>query len=203
MSRPYVLRASAPFAAALVTVALVAVVAGAHHTDLLDPNDTRGKLDVRQVRLAHQSLPLVWTVVTFAEWRTAEMWDRGYIMVLLDTSAGKGADFYLLVRSVGPVLRGSLWRARSFGPDSHLGKVPVRRLSPRSASVQVGLSRLSFGAKRSSYRWWVQTVFTGRTCQRTCQDRAPNGGSVLQWRPGMSPSPTTSSPSPTDEPPTP
>lgn len=203
MSRPYVLRASAPFAAALVTVALVAMVAGAHHTDLLDPNDTRGKLDVRQVRLAHQPLPLVWTVVTFAEWRSAEMWDRGYIMVLLDTSAGKGAEFYLLVRSVGSVLRGSLWRARSFGPDSYLGKVPVRRLSPRSASVQVGLSRLRFGAKRSSYRWWVQTVFTGRTCQRTCQDRAPNGGSVLQWRPGMSPSPSPSSPSPTDDPPTP
>ena len=206
MSRPYVLRASAPFAAALVTVALVAMVAGAHHTDLLDPNDTGGKLDVRQVRLAHQPLPPMWTVVTFAEWRTRAMWDRGYIMVLLDTSAGEGAEFYLLVRSVGRVLRGSLWRARVFGPDSYLGAVPVRRLSPRSASVQVGLSRLKFGAKRSFYRWWVQTVFTGQTCRRTCQDRAPNGKPVLQWRPGMSPSPSSpspSSPSPTEDPPTP
>jgi hypothetical protein len=201
VSRPFVLRASAPFAAALVTVALVAIVAGAHDTDLLDPNDTRGKLDVRQVRLAHQPLPPVWTVVTFAEWRTAEMWDRGYIMVLLDTSGGERADHYLLVRSVGSVLRGSLWQARIYGPDSYVGNVRVKRLSPRSASVQVGLSRLRFGAKRSSYRWWVQTVFTGPTCRRTCQDRAPNRGSVLQWRPGMSPSP--SSPSPTEDPPSP
>ena len=201
MSRPYLLRASAPFAAALATVALVAIVASAHHTDLLDPNDTRGKLDVRQVRLAHQPLPPVWTVVTFAEWRTAEMWDRGYILVLLDTSGGERADYYLLVRSIGSVLRGSLWRARIFGPDSYVGNVPVKRLSPRSASVQVSLSRLKFGAKRSSYRWWVQTVFTGLTCQRTCQDRAPNRESVLQWRPGMSPSP--SSPSPTEDPQTP
>jgi hypothetical protein len=206
VSRPYVLRASAPFAAALVTVALVAIVATAHHTDRLDPNDTGGKLDVRQVRLAHQPLPPVWSVVTFAEWRTAEMWDRGYVMVLLDTSGGKGAEYYLLVRSVGAVLRGSLWRARIYGPDSHLGSVPVRRLSPRSASVQVALSRLKFGAKRSSYRWWVQTLFTGLTCKRTCQDRAPNGGSILQWRPGMSPSPSSpppSTPSPTEDPPTP
>ena len=202
MSRRYVLRASAPFAAALVTVALVAVVAGAHHTDLLDPNDTRGKLDVRQVRLAHQPVPPVWTIVTFAEWRTAEMWDRGYIVVLLDTSQGERADYYLLVRSIGSVLRGSLWQARIYGPDSYLGIVPVNRISPRSASVRVGLSRLRFGAKRSFYRWWVQTVFTGPTCQRTCQDRAPNGKSVLQWRPGMSPSPT-GSPSPTDDPPSP
>jgi hypothetical protein len=205
VTRSYALRASAPFAAALVTVALVAIVAGAHHTDLLDPNDTRGKLDVKQVRLAHQPLPPVWTVVTFAEWRTAEMWDRGYIMVLLDTSGGERADYYLLVRSIGSALRGSLWRARIYGPDSYVANIPVRRLSPRSASVQVGLSRLTFGAKRSSYRWWVQTVLTGRTCQRTCQDRAPNGGSVLQWRPGMSPtppSPSPSSPSPTEDPPT-
>jgi hypothetical protein len=200
VSRPYVLRASAPFAAALVTVALVAFVAGAHDTDRLDPNDTRGKLDVRQVRLAHQPLPPVWTVVTFAEWRTVEMWDRGYIMVLLDTSRGEGAEYYLLVRSVGAVLRGSLWRARIFGPDSYLGSVPVRRLSLRSASVQVRLSRLKFGASRSFYRWWVQTVFTGLTCRRTCQDRAPNGEPIRQWRPGMSPSP---SPSPTDDSPTP
>lgn len=203
VSRPYVLRASAPFAAALVTVMLVAIVAGAHDTDLLDPNDTLGKLDVRQVRLAHQPPPPVWTVVTFAEWRTAEMWDRGYIMVLLDTSGGERAEYYLLVRSIGAVLRGSLWRARIYGPDSYLGTVSVRRTSPRSASIQVGLSRLKFGAARSSYRWWVQTVFTGPTCRRTCQDRAPNGQAVLQWRPGMSPSPSPSSPTPTDDPPTP
>jgi hypothetical protein len=203
MSRPYLLRASAPFAAALVTVALVAVVAGAHHTDLLDPNDTRGKLDVRQVRVAHQPLPPEWTVVTFAEWRTAEMWDRGYIMVLLDTSGGGRPEYYLLVRSVGSVLRGSLWRARIYGPDSHLGNIPVRRPSLRSASVQVSLSRLKFGASRSFYRWWVQTVFTGQTCRRTCQDRAPNGEPIRQWRPGMSPSPSSpspSSPSPTGSP---
>lgn len=193
MSRPYVLRAFAPFVAALLTVALIAVVAGAHDTDLLDPNDTGGKLDVRQVRLAHHPLPPVWTVVTFAEWRTAEMWDRGYIMVLLDTSGGERAEYYLLVRSIRSALRGSLWRARIHGPDSNLGIVPVKRLSPRSVSVQVRLSRLTFGASRSLYRWWVQTVFTGLTCRRTCQDRAPNGQPVLQWRPGMSPSP-----SPTD-----
>ena len=189
------LRAAAPFVAALVTIAVMTVVAGAHDTDFLDPNDARGKLDVKQVRLAHVPGPPTWTVVTFAEWSTAGMWDRGYIMVLLDTQGGVGAEYYLLVRSVGTALQGSLWRAHTYGPDSYLGSVPSSRPSRRGASVQVSLKRLTFGASRSFYRWRVQTVYTSDLCRRTCHDRAPNQDPVLQWRPGMSPT-TTSSESP-------
>ena len=117
---------AAPFVAALLTVALVALVAGAHDTDLTDPNDAGGRLDVREVRLAHQPGPPLWTIVTFAEWRTVEMWDRGYLMVLLDTQGGPGAEYYLLVRSAG--VRS---RAHSGGPDGGAGYVPG--LGPRRA----------------------------------------------------------------------
>jgi hypothetical protein len=196
------LRAAAPFAATLITVALMAVVAGAHDTDFLDPNDARGKLDVRQVRLAHAPGPPTWTIVTFAEWSSAEMWDRGYLLVLLDTQGGGGAEYYLLVRSAGAALQGSLWRAHAYGPDSYVGSVPARRPSRHAASIQVGLSRLTFGASRSFYRWWVETVYTSDLCPRTCHDRAPNQEPVKQWRPGMSPtpSPTSSSPSESSSP---
>jgi hypothetical protein len=189
------LRAAAPFAAAVITVALIAVIAGAHDTDFPDPNDARGKLDVKQVRLAHAPGPPSWTIVTFSDWSTAEMWDRGYIMVLLDTQGGGGAEYYLLVRSAGVSLQGSLWRAHAYGPDSFLGSAPVRRPSRHAASVQVGLSRLTFGASRSFYRWWVETVYTSDLCRRTCHDRAPNREPVKQWRPGMSPPPPSPSPS--------
>jgi hypothetical protein len=192
-------RVAAPFAAAIITIALMAVVAGAHDTDFQDPDDARGKLDVKQVRLAHSPPPSTWTIVTFGEWSTAGMWDRGYMMVLLDTQAGVGAEYYLLVRSAGPSLQGSLWRAHAYGPDSYLGSAPTKRPSRRSASVQVSLKRLTFGASRTFYRWWVETVYTSDLCRRTCHDRAPNQDAVLQWRPGMSPSPT-SSPSPSDSP---
>jgi len=195
--RRRVAHTAAPFVVAMVTIALVALVAGAHDTDLADPDDARGKLDVKQVRLAHQPGPPRWTIVTFGEWRTAEMWDRGYLMVLLDTQGGAGAEHYLLVRSSGTQLQGSLWRARVVGPDSFLGTVPVERWSRRSASVQVGLSRLTFGASRTFYRWWVRTVYTGELCHRTCHDVAPNGEPVLQWRPGMSPTPPSPTGSPT------
>jgi hypothetical protein len=183
--------------AALVTVAVLAVTAGAHDTDFRDPNDSRSRLDVRRVGLAHRPGPPTWTVVTFGGWRIAEMWDRGYILVFLDTEFGPVAEYYLLVRSVGSKLNGSLWRARSMGPDSHRGPVPVKRFSRVSATVQVGLSRLDFGENRRFYRWWVQTLYTSPRCPRTCQDRAPNGQPVRQWRPGMSPSPSPSE-SPSD-----
>jgi hypothetical protein len=200
VSGPRFIRVVAPFAAALVTIVLMTVVAGAHHTDLQDPDDARGKLDVKQVRLAHAPGPPTWTIVTFGEWTIPRMWDRGYLMVLLDTQNGVGPEYYLLVRSTGTALQGSLWRARSYGPDSYLGSVPTRRPSRLSASVQVSLKRLTFGARRSFYRWWVQTVYTSRVCPRTCHDRAPNRGTVLQWRPGMSPTPSPPSPSPSETP---
>jgi hypothetical protein len=193
------LRVAAPFVAALVTITLVVVAAGAHHSDLEDPDDTRGKLDVKHVRFAHVGRPPFWTVVTFGEWRTAAMWDRGYIMVSLDTQGGARAEYYLLIRSVRTALEGTLWRARVHEPDAYLGSVPVKRLSRRSASVQMRLTRVTFGSSRTYYRWWVETVFTSDVCRRTCHDRAPNRDAVLQWRPGMSPTPSPT-PSPSGSP---
>lgn len=202
--RRVVLRTVLPFLAAIATVGVMAMVAGAHDTDFTDPNDARGKLDVSKVRLAHQPAPPVWTILTFQEWRTREMWDRGYLMVMLDTQMGQPADHYVLVRSNLYSLEGTLWRIRSVGPDSYLGTVPVHRKSRRSVTLKVGLSRLAWGEKRAFYRWWVQTIVTSDRCPRTCQDRAPNGSAtVLNWRPGMSPTPSpssTPSPSPTSSP---
>ena len=192
-------RVLAPFVAAIATVSLMSIVAGAHDTDFDDPNDTRGLLDVRAVRLAHQPGPPRWSVITFPRWTIHQIWDRGYVMVLIDTRDGQGPDFYLLVRSVGTALQGTLWQIRSTGPDTYLGTVPVSKPGARSVTVEVGLRRLAFGPTRRFYRWSVQTVFTSATCTNTCQDRAPNPGMMLQWRPGMSPTPTpspTSSPSP-------
>ncbi len=199
MRSPRFVRAAAPLVAALAVIALMAAIAGAHHTDRQDPNETPGKLDVKQVRFAHRSGPPQWHIVTVGRWGTGEIWDTGYLLVMIDTAAGAPAEHYILVRSTGSSLVGSLWRARNVGADTYLGTVPVTRPSRRSALVQVGLFRLTFGEDRSFYRWWVETLFTGSTCRRSCQDRVPNRNAVLQWRPGMSPSPSPS-PSPTPSP---
>lgn len=191
-------RVAAPFAAAAATVLAMALVAGAHDTDLADRDDARGRLDIREVRLAHETRTHRWTIVTFGKWGNLEMWDRGYLEVLLDTRRTERADHYLLVRTDRRDIKASLWRLRHFGPDTFLGPVGVNRLSLRSVSVQVALGKLEIGEQRDFYRWWVHTVVTSVACRRTCHDVAPNGDPVVQWLPGRSPTPTvTESPSPT------
>ena len=192
-------RIAGPVAAAIATAMLAALAAGAHDTDLKDPNDTRGKLDVREVRLSHRTASPRWTVVTFADWGVFEMWDRGYVEILLDTRMERDPEYYLLVRASRSELVGSLWRLHPTGPDSYLGTVPVKRPSRRSVSVQVGLWRLDFGDRRDFYRWRVHTIYTSDACRRTCHDYAPSRTSVLQWRPGRSPTPSVT-PSPTPSP---
>jgi hypothetical protein len=187
------IRVLAPFVAAFATVGLVSLAAGAHDTDLTDPNDTRGLLDVRQVRLAHEGVPPAWTIVTFARWGALKMWDEGYLIVWLDTQAGPEAEYYALIRSNRYRLEGSLWRARIYGPDSFVKRLEVWRQSGRTASVRLRLFNLAFGPERAFYRWWVSTLYTNDVCRRSCRDRVPNGTRLVrQWRPGMSPTPSPS-----------
>jgi hypothetical protein len=185
-------RIVAPFAAAIASVTALAMIAAAHDTDVTDPNDARGPLDVRAVRLAHDGRPPQWTIETFGRWSIFEIWDRGFFEVLIDTRRGPPPEYYVLVRSTRTRLRGSLWRNHDPGPDTRLGRVAVWHPSLRRVRITLGLSRLRFPDRRDFYRWSVHTVFTSSRCPRSCHDVAPNGGPALQWLPGRSPTPTSS-----------
>ena len=191
-------RSAVPFLVAgpLVLVAAIALAAPGFHTDIGDPNDTKGALDVRRVRLDHQGGTEV-TVITFAEWSAASIWDRGNAYVFLDTGSDDAPEYFVVVRSTGADLQASLWRDRRDGRDLYVRNAQVRRKSSDGVSVALPIKSLKFGPSRESYYWWATTSFTGRMCRRTCVDRAPDDGSVEQWRPGMSPSATPPpSPSP-------
>ncbi|MDH4113690.1 MAG: hypothetical protein OEV60_13595 [Actinomycetota bacterium] len=196
--RAYAMRSIVPFviAALVVLVAVVAIASPSFHSGANDPNDTKGLLDVRRVRLAHKGGTEA-TVIMFASWSPAAIWDRGNVYVFLDTSGADDAEYFVLVRSTGSGLQGSLWRDRRDRRDVFLRTVKVRRKTGNGVSVAIPIKSLEFGGFRTSYFWWATTTFTGRVCRRTCVDRAPDDGSVEQWRPGMSPSPSpTNSPSP-------
>ena len=171
--------------------AVIAMAAPGFHSDIADPNDTKGVLDVQRVRLDHEGGAEV-TVITFAEWTPASIWDRGNAYVFLDTEADAGPEYFVMVRNTGAELQAMLWRDRRDRRDVYLRKVAVRRKSPDGVSVALPIKSLEFGPARDSYFWWATTSFTGRLCRRTCLDRAPDEGSVEQWRPGMSPSPSPS-----------
>jgi hypothetical protein len=187
------MRPVAPFLAAALTVvvAIVAIAAPRVHTDTNDPNDAKGVLDVRRVRLAHGEGTEV-TVLTFAKWAPQAIWDRGNAYVFLDTQAGPEAEYFIMVRSTGAKLHASLWRERAARRDVFLKNVKVRRKTSDGLSVRVPIKAMEFGGFRDSYTWWTVTSFTGEICRRACIDRAPDDGALEQWRPGHSPTPTTS-----------
>jgi hypothetical protein len=176
----------AAHALVLVPALVTGVVAFANHSDVADPNDTKGVLDVRRLRLRHGDVSHRFTVMTFSNWSIPRLWDAGHVFVMLDTGGGSDADHYVHVRSDGRRLIGSLWRVRS-GRDARLGRVVVRRPSADAVTVRVRLSDLAFGPNRTRYFWWVYTTFVGSRCRVTCIDRAPRSGSIEQALPTPAP----------------
>ena len=184
---------------AAITVVVVgallwlAVPAFAHHTDQTDPDDTPGTMDLQTVRFDHEGTP-TWRFVTFAAWTVRQMWDRGYLMVQLDTAGGPRVDYVAVVRSTGTDLEATLFRLRRNGRQVKVDRLRTHKASSRGAWVSVSLSKLSIGPTRTSYFWSALSSFTGPACPRTCFDAVPDEGMIEQPLPSVSPSP---SPSPT------
>lgn len=172
-----------------VLVGLAVPMLAARILAVEDPNDTEGLLDVHEVRFRDAAgEPPSWTVITFRDWTARTIWDRGYVLVFLDTLGSPDADYYVLVRADRDRLVGSLWRDRDSAPDLPLFAVDVRKRGGDGVEARVPLRRLTVGPHRTVYRWSVATLFTGGSCHRTCIDPAPDDGMVEQPLPTASPS---------------
>ena len=191
-----VARIAAAVVGAVVVLSL-AMMAIAHHSSIVDANDTRGLMDVRRVDTNGMRAPK-WTVVTFPTWRAADIFDAGFVVVRLDTFGGPRFDHFVLVRSDGRRLRASLWRDRAEKSDYRIRTLRVRRPDQRSLTVRVPLDDLRIGTLRVSFDWIVETVFLGERCPRACLDNVPDQGRVTE--PVPVPTPTiTPTPTPTED----
>lgn len=181
---------------AVATAVLGVGLALAATVRVVDPDDTRGVLDVREVRLDLVSgQPPAWTIITTDTWRIPSLWDRGYFFVEIDANNTPEADHYVLIRSDGRAMRADLFRVvPTAAKDYRVGALTVWRTADDRVSVKVPLSWIKFGPYRTFYRWWVVTSLMSKGCPDGCIDRAPDAGAITQYRPGMSPTPT---PSPT------
>ncbi len=191
------LRRLTPFAIAISVVVgvTVAAVAGSHlgRAQFDDPNDVRGPLDVRRVWFDPEAGPPRWTVVTFSPWAPGVTQDRAFVFIFLDTKKGRHPDYYVLIHSNGHSLSGSLWRDLDTLGDVRLGSIAVGSASgDPSVDVQIPMGQLEFGELRTSYRWSVVTMFTGRVCQATCIDHIPDTGTIEQPAGTPTPTPTPS-----------
>jgi hypothetical protein len=168
------------FACALVMVALASGIADASHQDINDPNDTDGKLDIKKVASFGTQRPAR-KITTFSSWTTREMRDSGYFTVWYDTRFNSRFDYFVLARSIGRKMEGTLWRDFASRPDRVVGDAQVWRTDDRSVTIRISLDQMVLGDKRQSYRWAVESIRNGGSaCGNVCFDRAPDSGVVVE-----------------------
>lgn len=156
-----------------------------------DPDDTRGPLDVRRVWFDDPAdAPPNWSIITFGEWHPKQLYDKGFAFVYLDTTGTDRSEYYVLIRSVGPALAGSLWRDPERGGDIKLLPIDVTRKSNASLTLEIPLGQLEVGPFRTFYGWYAVTTFTGRVCRAVCIDRVPDAGAFEQPIGTPTPTPT-------------
>ncbi len=188
------MRRAVAVAIALASVlAVAATVASAHHSRVRDRDDVKGPLDMRVVTAEGRTYQR-YRIDTYWRWSATSIWDKGYLMVFLDTIGSDHPDYYALVRSNGSNLEAILFRDRRDRPDYRLTRLRVWRATQRSVTVRVPQSWLNFSQTRLYYKWYVLTLMTRPGCARVCFDRVPNSGVVLEPNPQLAPPP---SPSPT------
>jgi hypothetical protein len=186
--------------ALLVAAALAVPSVTAHHARVTDPRDTRGPLDVRVVRSFGTERP-GWRITTYARWSNARIWDRGFVVVRLNTRGDRRANRYIVVTSDGRRLHAHLWQLRRNRRDRLVGRVAVWRPNRRTVTVRLPFERLNVGPRRVQYQWWVQTLWMGRGCPQVCIDRVPDRGRITEpLQPEPEPTPTEPTPEPSPEP---
>lgn len=173
------------------TAIVVPFLARARHVDVSDGNDVRGLLDIRRVEVVGVKRPS-FKVDTYGRWSTRDIFERGFVLVFFDVRGTERSDYYALARSTGSRIVATLYRDRPVKRDYRVASVPEWRVGNRSVSIKVPLRRMNFGSTRVFYRWYVETLLTGRRCRRVCFDFAPNDDVVTEPRPGVTPTPTTS-----------
>jgi RTX calcium-binding nonapeptide repeat (4 copies) len=138
-----------------------------------DEDDAHGFLDVKRVDALLDGAEPVWKIFTISRWSAFKMWDRGFVLLYLDTFGAGISDYYALIRSTGNRLRASLFR------NGHkMATLRVWRRSSRSVSIGIPLRKLLVGDNRRFYRWRVVTL-TDR-CRRTCFDQIPDQGAMVE-----------------------
>lgn len=181
-------------AALAVAAVLGPALAFAGHLDQSDPRDTRGLLDVRKIDVRGTS-KVRWTIATRRAWTKDELEGRGYFAIRIDTFGSRRFDYFALLYAAGGRIEGVLWRDRKVKPDYPVGPITAWKPGARSVRAAVVLSDLHLGGDRVTWAWLVKSLFTNDRCRRTCIDRVPDEGRIVEpmplATPTVEPTPTT------------
>lgn len=185
---------------ALVALASISFWASAQVSQTTDPNDVKGLMDIRKIKVSGSDKPRFLTT-TFHRWRAKRVWDAGYTLVYLDAKGDDWFEFYALIYSDGRSMKGRLYRHRRKKADYIARRLSAWKPNKKKVVVKIPLKHLNMPEKRTVVRWYVQTLMTGRDCPSVCIDRAPDEGALDFLLPVPTPTPTpTVSPSPSASP---
>jgi hypothetical protein len=158
----------------LVAGLVMALATPAGATQIGDPNDVAGKLDLKTLigTKAGASAPLHITIVTYGDWRKRLLRESAHnrIFVLFNTDSDTSPEFVGTISESGGALHMVITGSGSsfeplpvHHPNGHTITTVVPGSSPPNPDGNVRI------AARSRFR--NQT-----TCSTVCKDRIPNGG---------------------------
>ena len=165
---------------ALAAMMTLTPSASAIHADVRDENDVDGRLDIRRVEM-RQGPPRKWLIKTYRSFRADRIFDKGYLLVYLDTFGSRRPDYYVLLRPTRERIRGNLWRdAKGGNNDFMISATRVRRPNRRTISTTVPFRKMRTPDHRLNYHWHVRTIYSSPGCRRICIDRAPENRAVTE-----------------------
>lgn len=168
----------------LVALFLVGSPAGADTVARSDSDRTSGPLDIKTVAHGHQGTRLTHTLQTYEGWRNRALRDdSSWIALIFDRRADSlDDDRYLQIDySSERGLHGRMTTFGTHGPGAFIGRVDVRRPTPRSVKVRFPKRFLGRSLKR--YEWRAITSFEDTQTCRSNPDSASQGG-CLDYAPG-------------------
>lgn len=177
-------------ALACVAALLVPMFARAHHQDPRDPNDVKGRFDLRRVKTWGSHPNMGYGLVTYGTWTPRIVWDAGYFIVNVDTFGNKRFDYYAMVRSNGKRMEGLLFRDRKEKRDYVMRRFKVWRPDKRTVSFRFPWSSVRFPEKRRFFRWNAQSLYVSDNCPSVCIDKVPDGDALIQTFVRAAPTPT-------------
>ncbi len=160
-------------AVAVALTVFASGIAAAQHQDVADPDDVPGPLDVRRVEMFGTTFNPGWKISTYRRWTNQRIWDRGFLLVFLDTFGDSAWDYYALVRSRGDTLEALLFRDRKTKRDYVVRRLTRWRSDLKSVSLRIPLTDIRFPDSRTYYMWRVKTL-DNDACRRVCIDEVPD-----------------------------
>lgn len=155
-------------------ISLLALVAPAAATQVSDPNDVAGKLDIKTLTgtKADASAPLKITIVTYTNFAKDLLKESGNnrIYILFNTDSDPSAEFRGEIFESGGELHLDI-----SGKHSSFEPLPVHH--PNGHTLRTVIPGAAPMNPKGTVRIAVGSVFVnGSTCSTPCRDRAPNGG---------------------------